>query len=803
MKKLTILLVILLLSALSVTGFTDEPPYQFIRINEVLTSCSTKVLQDDQGNAPDWVEIHNTGNQPVNLKGLCLSDSAKQLDKFIFPDVTLPADGYVIVFCSGENRITANAMHASFKLNADGETVLLSYNGQVLDQVNTGRSAQDVSLARNDAGQWEKTYAPTPAAKNQITGLTEHTTPADAPYLRGEVQINEVMGSASPYKNLQGYDYVELYNAGKYVNLSGWSITLSGNEEKVFTIPRGNSIAYNSYLIIYFTSDETSQLNAGFSIPASSGTLTLRNANGDVVDVISWSEPLYGNLPYGRPDQSSEICFLETETRGAKNPSVGYASRAKAPKLSMDAGFYAEGFAVEVTADDGNTIYYTTDGSAPTRKSTQYTGPIAITETTVLRAAAASDAEMLSEITAATYFLGMDLEVPVVSVMMDEAHLYHSSTGMMAEANYKKDWEYPANVEYFDQTGARQLTQLAGAAVSGASSRQYGQKSIVFFARNAYGNGTFAFNPFPNRDYESVKAFVVRNAGTEGMYDGIRFMDLFLTRLALNSSAPVSDGQPVLVYVNGKLWGHYNIRERVNKHYIAAAAGITDEDIIDQIDILTDDGTASNGSAKDYRALSYYMARTDLRKPEALEYVLSQLDVDSLFDYAAYSMITANRDVTNTRFFRIPGGKWTWTLYDLDTALQGTSAAPVSYFMQAKTSKSFVDFDHVPFAALMQVPEMKDKFLRRMGEIMAEKFDYAYLMAEMDQWEAQMTPFIEQHVIRWPALTLTSWQKNVENVRKRLHDRPGEVLKAVQQYFKLTNEDMQTYFGEFLKNNPQ
>lgn len=802
MKRLAMLFTIaILLAAFPLLAAAEDQNFEAIYINEVLASCSNKVFQDEKGNAPDWIEIYNACDHAVNLKGLCLSDSAAKLDKFVFPDVTLPADGYLLVLCSGEDRVTATELHTSFKLSSDGETVLLSWQGRVLDQMNTGRTAKDVSAARNAEGKWEKTHAPTPGSKNRITGLTENKTPENAPYTRGMVQINEVMASASPFRNLSGYDYVELYNAGKYVNLSNWSISLSGKENNVYTFPRGTAMGRGDYLVIYFTAEENAQLATGFSISASYGTLTLKNDKGEVVDVLSWSEPLYGNLPYGRPANSSAVCYLEKETRGAKNPSAGYAARAEKPEISQAAGFYSDALTVELTAGAGETIYYTTDGSTPSRKSAKYTAPISVKKTTVLRAVAASDTAMLSEIAAATYFIGMDMDVPVVSVMIDDDYLNGSSNGMMAPNNYKKDWEYPANVEYFDPDGTRKLDQLAGVAVSGATSRMYTQKSMVFFARKAYGKESFPFNPFPHRDYDSVKAFVLRNAGSEGLRDGVRFMDLFMTRLAMNSAAPVSDGQPVLVYINGKFWGHCNIRERLNKHYFAAQAGITDEDVVDQIDILNDDGTAANGSAKDYRALSRYMARTDLNDPEALEYVLSQLDVDSLFDYAAYNMICGNRDVSNTRFFRIPGGKWTWTLYDLDTALQSTGAAPVTYFMQSVESKSVVDFDHVPFAALMKVPAMKDKFLRRMSEILMEDFNYAFLTEELDRWHAQMAPFIEQHATRWSFLTMKSWTENVEKMRKRLRERPKEVLEAVQQRFRLSDEDMQGYFGRFLQEN--
>lgn len=772
-----------------------------LRLNEISASSSSEVLQDENGNSPDWIELYNAGKEVISLKGFYLSDGAKRLDKFAFPDAVLPAGGYLVVFCSGEDRVTETEMHTSFKLSDDGETVVLSYQGEIIDSVDTARQAKDVPLARNASGSWEKTYAPTPGKENIISSQTQPESGTAVFSAPNTVQINEVMASAAPFKNMPGYDYVELYNPGSYQNLAHWSITLTGKKEQVFTIPSGTGLGHDEYLVIYFSESPSVRLNAGFSISASYGTLTLKDTKGNIIDVLSWNEPLYGNLPYGRPSGSNEICFLETETFNRKNPASGYAKRANAPKLSVDAGFYATPFSLELKADPGETIYYTTDGSTPTRSSRVYKAPIPINQTTVLRAAAASDTAMLSDTASATYFLGLDIDVPVVSVMMDQDHLNGSVNGMMTTGNYEKDWEYPANIEYFDQNGTQTLDQLAGVTVSGEVSRRYSQKSMAFFSRKAYGDDAFAFNPFPNRDYESVQAFVLRNAGSEPTLSGIRFMDLFLTRLALNSHADVSDGQPVLVFINGEIWGHCNIRERVNKHYFASQEGIIDEDIIDNIDILNNDGIASNGDARDYRVLSHYMATHDLNDPEALAYVLTQLDVDSLFDYAAYEMICGNKDLSNTRFYRIPGGKWTWTLYDLDTAMAGTGSAPIGYFMQPLNSAPVVDFDPTPFTALMKVPEMKEKFLLRMGEIMVDYFTYDYLSKELDNMYAQMAPIMEYHLIRWPALTMEDWSRNVEAARKLLRDRPPQVVKEVQRIFNLTNEEMQIYFGEYLEKN--
>ena len=55
-----------------------------IEISEVMTSNGVYT----NGEAYDWVELHNTGKKSVDLSGCFLSDSKKNLQKWSFPKGT-------------------------------------------------------------------------------------------------------------------------------------------------------------------------------------------------------------------------------------------------------------------------------------------------------------------------------------------------------------------------------------------------------------------------------------------------------------------------------------------------------------------------------------------------------------------------------------------------------------------------------------------------------------------------------------------------------------------------------------------
>ena len=612
--------------------------------------------------------------------------------------------------------------------------------------------------------------------------------------LIGRVAISELAASVSPFRADRGCDWAELYNASSArVKLKGWRLTL-GKKEYVFS---SGTLGKGEYLRVDFAKEPSGKTPCtGFPLPREGGTLCLFDPEGALVSRVSWRD-LPGNVSFGLIGE--EYGLLEGMTPGKKNTGRAYGARTEAPELMPEGSVCAGETEVSIRAAEGAIVYYTLDGSVPSEKSAVYTGPFTVTENTVVRAAAKRENELLSEAVSASYLFGIPEGVTAVSVLCDDEYLYSAKNGLLVSGsgsvkNYEKDWEYPAHVEYFEPGEGLVLSQDCGVKVAGAISRRRTQKSLVFFARKAYGNGIFPFGPFPHREEESVKCFVLRNGGSEGLADGTRFRDALLTSLALDSACLVSDAKPVLVYLNGRLYGHCNIRERVNKYFIGVREGVPETEL-DRIDILTENGTVSQGSSADYKALSKYCKTHDLNDPEALSYVLDRLDADSLFDCMAFQAICGNADMHNLRFYRVPGGKWKWMLYDFDTAMRGMNVQPIADLAKGVKDSVLEKWDHVPFAALMKVPAMRDRFFTRVGELLRTVFTPERIREETARWEAEMASIIAVHCTRWTSLTPESWHNNVRTRLEIMLERPGIIPSLLQRYFRLTKEEMLRYFG--------
>jgi hypothetical protein len=142
-----------------------------IVFNEVMAS-NHSTLADPQAEYDDWLELKNTGDQPVGLTGMFLSDSAGNPLKWAFPEGTrIEAGGYLLVWADEDGSDTPG-LHANFKLSAKGETLWLfdtiANKHALLDSVSFDSLGEDQAFGRYPDGQgpMQILSTPTPVSEN-------------------------------------------------------------------------------------------------------------------------------------------------------------------------------------------------------------------------------------------------------------------------------------------------------------------------------------------------------------------------------------------------------------------------------------------------------------------------------------------------------------------------------------------------------------------------------------------------------------------------------------------------------------
>jgi hypothetical protein len=166
-----------------------------------------EVLAHAHANAPDWIELHNLSNIPVDISGWTLSDRKDDLGRFhIAAGTIMDPFGYVVFY---ENTHFGNPLNpdtwAPFALSENGETLYL-FSGEdkvypgYLSEAPLGPSETFYSFGRYGKSTGQYSYVTmselTPGAKNAYPRV-------------GPVVINEIMYHPASDADAE---YVELLN---------------------------------------------------------------------------------------------------------------------------------------------------------------------------------------------------------------------------------------------------------------------------------------------------------------------------------------------------------------------------------------------------------------------------------------------------------------------------------------------------------------------------------------------------------------------------------------------------------------
>ena len=155
--------------------FYTVPVTSDLVINEFMADNENTVADQD-GEYDDWIEFYNNGSEEIALQGFYLSDDVSQPDQWAFPDTTIAAGDYLIVWADNDEE--QEGLHANFKLSSSGETILLSGAGlDMIDEVTFSQQIADTTTGRYPNGTGDFVFMPpTFAAENSltITGIDEN-----------------------------------------------------------------------------------------------------------------------------------------------------------------------------------------------------------------------------------------------------------------------------------------------------------------------------------------------------------------------------------------------------------------------------------------------------------------------------------------------------------------------------------------------------------------------------------------------------------------------------------------------------
>ncbi len=667
-----------------------------------------------------------------------------------------------------------------------------------------------------------------------IIGIFSHLS------LSQSVLINEFMSSNdTTIDDSQGEssDWIELYNtSASAFDLSGYFMSDDSLELTKWQFPSG-TIPANGFLLIWASGEDSvfagNEIHCSFKISSAGEPLFLTAPDSitqiDQVDSVSLST----DLSYIRqPDGSANWMITAEPSPGSSNNSaIAYQGLLAPVEFSHPAGFYTDSFYLSIAnLMPGDTVYYTLDGSEPTKNSPVFTDSIvmksrlgdpnnlSLIQTTtdqglvfdyweppngevlkinVIKAKVIKENYLSEATSTATYFVDNDginrYTLPVVSLSIDSSFLFDDTIGIYVPgagfdgydwqtcnfAQHGSDWERRGHLEFFDDNGERVINQDMGVRIAGAASRTLNVKSLRFYARTEYGENKINYQIFPTKDQDEFKRMTFRTSGNDCHYTYLRdafhhFMFKDMTKLSLMQY------RPVIMFINGEYWGIHNIRERYDDNYLEENYGVAE----DSIDFLEKNSEVIVGDDIHYEMMLDSLTTLDMSDSANYAYMTTLVDMENLAEYIAANLIICNTDwpFNNIRFWRkrvpyTPGaqyghdGRWRWLTYDTDYGFGRVQQAHYDQINQVLSNSGYSTKIIRYLMGNSSLPgneQFRHLVFNKVCDELNTTFMPTHSLASIDSFANRIEPEILEHIGRWrKPSNYTFWKTiQIENKMK-------------------------------------
>lgn len=553
----------------------------------------------------------------------------------------------------------------------------------------------------------------------------------------GQVLINELSATgtdAYPDSDSESSDWIELINqGGSSQSLGGYYLSDDPTNLTKWALPE-TELAADSFLVIFASSKNRAvageELHTNFSLARGGEFLALVAPDGaTIVDQFFPSYPEQtAELSYGR-SADDEFVFFDAPSPGESNPGFNFSGLVEDTTFSVDRGFYDAPFDLEITTATADAeIRYTLDGSKPSAShGTVYSGPIAISGTTTLRAIATKADFRSSNVDTHTYlFLDQVLQQPsdpagfpsnwdstiegsqqseyemdpqVIGPLYSEAEvkaglrslptvclttnvddLFGSSTGIYINGQQRGDaWEREVSMEFFDFPHGQDLQVDTGLRINGNFSRSKIQPKhnlrVVF--REGYGPSRLEFDLFEDGKVTRFNSLILRglsgDSWAHARYPHAQYIRDQWFRDAYESMGYEGiDQREIQLYINGLYWGMYHIFERVEDDSMAERYGGVEEDW----EVIKDGSNSSvlsiDGGTARWDALMDIILAGNLSEPNSYLEVQEHLDIDAFIDYLLLNYYGGNDDWCAKNYRAAvqlnPAGKYRFFPHDTERA---------------------------------------------------------------------------------------------------------------------------------------
>ncbi|MBR4713526.1 MAG: CotH kinase family protein [Paludibacteraceae bacterium] len=153
-----------------------------IFINEIMPNNVNTVIDEDYKFPEGWVELYNTTDHDINIKGWYLSHKKSNPLMWEIPvQCVIPSHGYRIIYTDKEETTTSEHIHADLDMdNTSGKLYLIRNDGTIEDETPKYKDApinHSYGRCQSDTSSWIWFEDATPMQPNQEDCLDRETAP--------------------------------------------------------------------------------------------------------------------------------------------------------------------------------------------------------------------------------------------------------------------------------------------------------------------------------------------------------------------------------------------------------------------------------------------------------------------------------------------------------------------------------------------------------------------------------------------------------------------------------------------------
>ena len=732
-------------------------------ISEIMSKNHAS-LMDEDGKRPDWIELHNTTPEAIDLRGFTVSDDADE--DWVIPGGIVVPDGYFLIYADGKDR-AGEPPHADFKLSAGETVVLRDADGRLIDCADCICDTADLSQMLEEDGEWAISAYPTPGYENTAEGYDawQDTLVCNSPLIISEVMTYNT--SLFPQNYIDYCDWIELKNVSDAdVELSDYYLSDDDDDLTLFHLPQ--TTLRPGKAVIVLCTDETGKADKGYvqaSFALNSDRERIYLSSDDaLVDCAFLRDIPYG-CSFGR-ESGKNGWFFFAVPQPVTDKTGGYRRVSRAPTTVCQDGIFNGVTAMNIELSANGDIYYTTDGSLPTVESEKYTRPFDVTRTCVVRAVAVEDGAMVSRPLTLSYILNENHTLPVVSLAADSPYQF-----TLMYNSKKKDVELPGNIAFY--AGDEHFSVPCGIDMHGETSLNLRKKNMGIHFRGAYGQSMLDYDLFGG-GVTSFGSLILR-AGQDQSNSIIKNELGENLCLAYSDKVLAQRSRYCVLYVNGEYRGIYALMEKMNESHYATHRGVSKDSVtVVKAPVLTD--------SPFYREIVDFAKRNDLTQKENYDEFCRRMDIDSLIDWIIIEGFTANTDLNpgNARYAKSTedDGKWRVMLFDLDSIflsnmncykiVLGTTTAQYSSYIRQ----------------LIRNPEFKERFLTRAAEVLDGALSDESVLAEIDRLTQEIAPEVPRDFGSC-GMDANEWLGSIRTVRSQITDWHWHTscIRGICEYF--------------------